>query len=223
MFFEADSAESSGFVSSLFSSGNGILDSDLAWILRMKLQLPTTTPKSELKTRLLESDRVRTALVDLEPDCVGRVERIVEEMAADMRGFDMRVLGFVFRKVWRRLYDAVYVHQEGLEKIKQAQKRGPVVLLPTHRSHIDYLIMTYILVASGIQPPAVVAGDNLKIPVVGNILHKYANRFYAFRSRGGSVILIVFVFAVLALFLFAENSARTICIKLCSMNIFRVS
>ncbi len=45
------------------------------------------------------------------------------------------------------------------------------MLLPTHKSHIDYLIMTYMCFAHDLPVPHVVAGDNLKIPLVGQALN----------------------------------------------------
>ena len=47
------------------------------------------------------------------------------------------------------------------------QKNIPVLYLPTHRSHMDYILMTYILWNCDIKAPYVAAGDNLLIPFFG--------------------------------------------------------
>ena len=47
------------------------------------------------------------------------------------------------------------------------QQRGtPIIFLPSHKSHMDYIIMTFILVNMGIHPPRIAAGDNLRIPII---------------------------------------------------------
>lgn len=145
---------------------------DLSWTLTRRLLVSSMSSRSYVKQQLLKSDRINNA-GDLP---IGErraiVSSLLDGMAADVQIPQLRVLGYVLRKAWRRMYDAIYLHKEGLERVRKAQLTGPVVLLPTHRSHIDYVIMTYLLVAYGLQAPFVVAGDNLNIPLVGNILHK---------------------------------------------------
>ena len=41
-----------------------------------------------------------------------------------------------------------------------------MVFLPSHKSHMDYLIMTFALFSLGIRIPRVAAGDNLRLPFV---------------------------------------------------------
>lgn len=43
------------------------------------------------------------------------------------------------------------------------QSGKPVIYLPMHRSHLDYVLITYILWHYGIRAPYVAAGDNLNI------------------------------------------------------------
>ncbi len=45
------------------------------------------------------------------------------------------------------------------------QRDIPVIILPMHRSHLDYILMSFILHIYGIRVPFVAAGDNLNIPV----------------------------------------------------------
>ena len=45
------------------------------------------------------------------------------------------------------------------------QKNVPMIFLPTHRSHMDYILITFILLNFDIKAPHVAAGDNLLIPL----------------------------------------------------------
>ena len=47
------------------------------------------------------------------------------------------------------------------------QKNMPVIMMPTHRSHLDYILVTFILFCYDMKAPHVAAGDNLLIPVFG--------------------------------------------------------
>ena len=50
--------------------------------------------------------------------------------------------------VWNRIYRGVLVHH--LDKFKQAAPGCEVVYVPSHRSHMDYLLLSYLLYTHGI-------------------------------------------------------------------------
>ena len=51
------------------------------------------------------------------------------------------------------------------------QQGVPLVFLPCHKSHMDYILMTFILLNSGIHPPRIAAGDNLRLPFISYAFH----------------------------------------------------
>ena len=56
-----------------------------------------------------------------------------------------------------------------------------MVYVPCHRSHIDYLVLSYLLYRNGLVPPHIAAGVNLNLPVVGSILRR-GGAFFLRRS-----------------------------------------
>lgn len=50
------------------------------------------------------------------------------------------------------------------------QKEVPVIFLPTHRSHLDYILLTFVLFNYNIKAPYVAAGENLLIPFFGLVI-----------------------------------------------------
>ncbi|CAG2238793.1 GPAT1_2 [Mytilus edulis] len=61
--------------------------------------------------------------------------------------------------------------------IKKASERGiPMIYLPLHLSHLDYILVTFILWNYDIKAPFVAAGDNLNIPVFKRKLDKIAGQ-----------------------------------------------
>lgn len=56
----------------------------------------------------------------------------------------------------------------GVERLRKANAAGlPLVFVPLHRSHFDYILMTFTLYLTGLRPPLVAAGDNMRIPFFG--------------------------------------------------------
>jgi len=51
-----------------------------------------------------------------------------------------------------------------------ARKKQSIILLPCHRSHVDYVSLQIICYRLGIALPTVVSGDNLNFPVLGYFL-----------------------------------------------------
>src|SRR5690606_1626426 len=63
---------------------------------------------------------------------------------------------------------------------------------PCHRSHMDYLLLSYLLYERGIVPPHIAAGINLNLPVVGTILRKGGAFFMRRSFRGNPLYSAVF-------------------------------
>jgi Glycerol-3-phosphate O-acyltransferase len=79
-----------------------------------------------------------------------------------------RVTSWVLYKLLPCFLTSVVTHPGQLEMLKKASNTGlPLIFLPMHRSHLDYILISFILLNNNIRSPIVAAGDNLKIPVFG--------------------------------------------------------
>lgn len=67
-----------------------------------------------------------------------------------------------------------------------------VIYVPCHRSHIDYLLLSYLLFRNGLTPPHVAAGINLNMPVVGNLLRRGGAFFMRRTFKGNPLYTAVF-------------------------------
>lgn len=90
----------------------------------------------------------------------------------------------VARWVFHKIYDGIHVDEEGLARAAEASKRAPLVLCPTHRSHVDYLLISHVLLERGITPPLVAAGANLSFWPIGPIFRR-GGAFFIRRSFKG--------------------------------------
>lgn len=84
--------------------------------------------------------------------------------------------------LWTRLFDGVEVRNfEVLTRIAPGQS---LVYVPCHRSHVDYLLMSYVIFRGGLTPPHIAAGDNLDLPLLGRLLRR-GGAFFLRRSFKG--------------------------------------
>lgn len=109
----------------------------------------------------------------------GRAREYAWEIAADYSQPVVRSLSFMLRPLWNQLYGGVQMHH--FETVKQVAPGHEVIYVPCHRSHIDYLLLSYQLYVNGLVPPHIAAGVNLNLPVVGSILRR-GGAFFLRRS-----------------------------------------
>lgn len=99
-----------------------------------------------------------------------------------------RVIRFFYgllRWLWNKLYEGIEVSH--IDTAKQLAESHEVVYIPCHRSHIDYLLLSYVLYLNGLTPPHIAAGENLNLPVVGPLLRR-AGAFFMRRSFAGDAL-----------------------------------
>ena len=109
----------------------------------------------------------------------GRARSYAWEIAADYSHPTVRSASFLLTTFWNRLYDGIRTHH--FDTLKQAAPGHEVIYVPCHRSHIDYLLLSYLLYVNGIVPPHIAAGVNLNLPVIGSLLRK-GGAFFLRRS-----------------------------------------
>ena len=153
---------------------------------------PDLSTRRLLVDKVLASEAVREAIVDQarrdkssQDAAWKKAHAIAYEISADYSHPVVRSVSFLLTSVWNRIYRGVLVHH--LDTLKQAAPGHEVVYVPSHRSHMDYLLLSYLLYTRGIVPPHIVAGINLNLPVIGTILRK-GGAFYIRRSIRGSML-----------------------------------
>ena len=82
---------------------------------------------------------------------------------------------------WNSRYDGLEII--GIEKINDLAVGNSLIYTPSHRSHIDYLALSYELYTNNLMLPQIVAGKNLNLPILGRILRN-GGAFFMRRSFG---------------------------------------
>lgn len=127
-----------------------------------------------------EAIRETAARDDIPPEKVrAKAYKYADEIAASMSIVTIRFLEVVLSWLWNRIYNGIAVNN--IEVAKEVAQDNAVVYVPCHRSHIDYLLLSYVLYKNGLMPPHIAAGINLNMPVVGPILRR-GGAFFMRRS-----------------------------------------
>ncbi|PBQ00927.1 glycerol-3-phosphate 1-O-acyltransferase PlsB [Pseudomonas congelans] len=112
------------------------------------------------------------------------------EIASDYTYSVIRFMEVVLSWFWNKIYDGIKVsHIEGVQEVAPGHE---VIYVPCHRSHIDYLLLSYLLFRNGLTPPHIAAGINLNMPVVGSLLRRGGAFFMRRTFKGNPLYTAVF-------------------------------
>jgi glycerol-3-phosphate O-acyltransferase len=116
--------------------------------------------------------------------------RYGNEIASDYTYTAIRFLEVVLSWFWNKIYDGIKVSQ--IEQVQAIAPGHEVIYVPCHRSHIDYLLLSYLLFRNGLTPPHIAAGINLNMPVIGGLLRRGGAFFMRRTFKGNPLYTAVF-------------------------------
>lgn len=119
-------------------------------------------------------------------------KQYLDEIAADYRQSYVEFLFLVLHPIWNRIYAGLETDAAGLERVKEAAKQAPIVLVPSHKSHMDYLLISYVFYLNGLIPPHIAAGDNLNFWPMGHIFRHSGAFFLRRRFAGLELYTLIF-------------------------------
>jgi glycerol-3-phosphate O-acyltransferase len=147
--------------------------------------LRTRAVRAAVAQEVREKDKSTRRSVLLE------ARRYANEIAANYSHAFVSLLAIALAKLWNRLYDGVEF--EHLDTLQQVAQGNEIVYVPCHRSHMDYLLLSYAIYQHGYAVPHIAAGLNLNLPIVGRFLRKGGAFFLRRSLRGSALYTIVFM------------------------------
>lgn len=152
---------------------------------------PMKKTTARIQDELLRSPRVRAQIESYAEEkgiSYTKAEKVAHKqlrrLCAKQNLFVLDLLHRFFTWVWSRMYDGVVLDKEGLERLRAAARDGSLVLLPSHKSHVDYLVLSDQLYSNALMPPLIAAGDNLSFWPLGVLLRR-GGAFFIRRSFHG--------------------------------------
>ena len=158
---------------------------------------PDISHRRHLVKGLIHAPLVREAIVQeaaREKMTLERAEaqalRYGNEIASDYTYTAIRFLEVVLSWFWNKIYDGIKVSQ--IQQVQEVAPGHEVIYVPCHRSHIDYLLLSYLLFRNGLTPPHIAAGINLNMPVIGSLLRRGGAFFMRRTFKGNPLYTAVF-------------------------------
>lgn len=167
--------------------------SDLRWAIREwqsrgDYRYGSHMTRKEIFDHVMHSDRVGHTIAKLVEEggdakaLETEVEEILEQMGHTQELGVIRQFAFVLPKIMKKIYGKVLINEDGIEKLRSTLVDTPVILLPTHRSYADFLLVSYIAYHYNLPLPVIAAGmDFMNMAIIGDKL-RGSGAFYIRRS-----------------------------------------
>ena len=140
---------------------------------------------------MLGSDAVRRAIAEesrskkvSHEKAKETAQTYITEIAADYREGLIRFGDRLLTRIWNKIYNGISVGHA--DRIRELAANGhEIIYVPCHRSHMDYLLLTYVIYHEGMVTPHIAAGINLNFWPVGKMFRR-GGAFFLRRSFAGN-------------------------------------
>ncbi|WP_373101073.1 MULTISPECIES: glycerol-3-phosphate 1-O-acyltransferase PlsB [Pasteurellaceae] len=146
------------------------------------LQLPTILDaiEDEAKNKKISRDKAEK-----------EAYKMLDEIAANVSYEGLRMADRFLRWLWNKLYQGIDV--QNADRVRKLALEGhEIVYVPCHRSHIDYLLLSYVLYHQGLVTPHIAAGINLNFWPVGGMFRRGGAFFIRRTFKGNRLYSTIF-------------------------------
>lgn len=171
----------------------GTIHHHLARELRAAVGPPLRTP-TRVEEKVMRDRHLREVLEHVAKQKGRSAGSVRREAVRDLREIASRYsplfIDFIrpiFRWIFQTMYDRVEIDEKGLAEIRRLAADRPLVLTPSHKSHVDYMLLSWAFYEHGLIPPQVAAGINLAFWPFGSLARR-AGAFFIRRSFKGDKI-----------------------------------
>ncbi|WP_162458717.1 1-acyl-sn-glycerol-3-phosphate acyltransferase [Desulfosarcina ovata] len=161
---------------------------------RQSITGPVLKSNEELKESILTSDRIRGFIkkhAESRQEPIYKIRKqadgYIDEIAARYSPPMIRIMAAVVGWIINCMFDGAVIDKAGLSRVKAMSRKGPLILIPCHKSHIDYLILSYVLYNHNMPCPHIAAGKNLSFWPLGPIFRS-GGAFFLRRTFRGAVL-----------------------------------
>ena len=159
---------------------------------------PRLPNRQAMFNKLLQSEAIQHAIEDEAKSKNISIEKaqkeahkILDEIAADVSHSSLRAADRFLRWLWNKLYSGIDV--QNADRVRKLALEGhEIVYVPCHRSHIDYLLLSYVLYHQGLVPPHIAAGINLNFWPVGRMFRSWGAFFIRRTFKGNRLYSAIF-------------------------------
>lgn len=120
---------------------------------------------TDLKRHVLKSEKIQQLIeyYAQKQNCPAKnveqqVREILDEIGLDRNMAIIRWCGIAITAIGKRICKGIYVNKASMDNLKQDLGKNPVLYLPSHRSYMDFILMSYICFHYDIEIPGIAAG-----------------------------------------------------------------
>lgn len=151
----------------------------------------TPISAAALNRMVLESQHLSYVIQEIMAECdephevlLKKASALLDEMSQNLQLGFIRLLGFAMNKVFKSVFSSIHVNEDGLIRLQQAIQEYPVILLPNHRSYMDFMVLSYIMFTYDLSIPVIAAGIPLMgMKLIGEIFRR-SGAFFIRRAIG---------------------------------------
>ncbi len=143
---------------------------------RQSITGPAIKPRLEIREELLTNPMVQHSIAEYSKEnnlslslAQRQASAFLDEIAANLNLKMIRLYDITLRWVFKHIFEGMVIDHDGLNRIKRMSKKGPLILVPCHKSHLDYLILSYVFFNNNLPIPLIAAGKNLSFWPLGPI------------------------------------------------------
>ncbi|MGB2221804.1 1-acyl-sn-glycerol-3-phosphate acyltransferase [Neptunomonas sp.] len=159
---------------------------------RIAIRGPELSGRETMLNTVINAPQIRQQIAliatntgQLVDEVENQARRKLDGIAANLSPSTAKVLEPLLSFLWRKVYNRVHI--QGTEQLQACAANHQLVYLPCHKSHMDYLMLSWALYKHGLMIPHVAAGENLNVPVLGSILKRGGAIFMRRRFKGSDL------------------------------------
>ena len=91
----------------------------------------------------------------------------IKEIAAN---YNLQIINFanwLLTWMFKNIFEDLVLNQEEINRMREKSTDAPLILVPCHKSHLDYLLLPYVMYRNNMPCPHVAAGKNLSFWPLG--------------------------------------------------------
>lgn len=167
-------------------------------------QLPN---RKEYIAELLNSENIQNAIKQKALENNQSIEAVrheahamLNEIVSNTSYHLLRFIETILHLIWNKLYHGIKVH--GAQKVRDLIRTGhEIVYIPCHRSHMDYMLLMYVLFHERLVIPHIAAGNNLNFFPINMFLPRCGAFYMRRKFKGDALYTAVFKEYLCSLFM----------------------
>jgi glycerol-3-phosphate O-acyltransferase len=108
----------------------------------------------------------------------------IKEIAAN---YNLQVINFaswLLNWVFTNIFEDLVINQDEINRMREKSTKAPLILVPCHKSHLDYLLLPHVMFKNNMPCPHIAAGKNLSFWPLGPLFRR-AGAFFLRRTFKG--------------------------------------